>query len=138
MFKKEKKKSAFQKTGNRSFYCTAVSVVLFLCFTAVARGSSVRSLTSTTDRIKAHRLSLFGGISLTSSPARCSPLICSIGASSASSCSAPERPAGGDTGFVRIHYQLLGAGRSLLLVGRMLEQPDVSALPPPPWLKLHV
>lgn len=59
---------------------------------------------------------------MTSSPARCSPLICSVGAGSASSCGASELPAGGDTGLVsvRIPHQLLGAGRRRPLAG----QPD--------------
>lgn len=54
IIKKEKKvQIAFQKTGNKSFYCTALFffyVFFLFVFTAVARGSSIRSLTFTSDR----------------------------------------------------------------------------------------
>lgn len=62
IFKKEKKGSnCISENGQQKFllHC-AVFFCFVLFFTAVARGSSVRSLTSTSDRqiIKAHSLSL--------------------------------------------------------------------------------
>lgn len=66
--KKKKKKECISENGRRNFLLHCAVLFLF-CFTAVARGSSVRSLTSTTDRIKAHSLSLFWGVIITSSQA---------------------------------------------------------------------
>lgn len=98
--KKKKKKECISENGRRNFLLHCAVLFLF-CFTAVARGSSVRSLTSTTDRIKAHSLSLFWGVIITSSQA--------AGESSTepqhqlqlvrTSCSASELPADGDTGL---------------------------------------
>lgn len=118
----------------------------------MARGSSVRSLTSTTDRIKAHSLSLFWGVIITSSQA-VSVLKDQPGVLRWAAASAPARQDRLQCVWAacRWRYRPLSVERQWVWVRSCWEQgwvrcwldgctnsQQLSALPPPLRLKLPV
>lgn len=162
IFKKKKVQIAFQKTGNKGFYCTALFLFfLFVCFffTAVARGSSVGSLRSTSDRQnKSTQPVTVEASSSPSSPS--SPAISKLKyqpgvlhilrSSSSSGWRYSWCPAAVHLSRLQMATQALVSGASApestdeaaagWMDGWMNSQP-LSALPPPPprlWLKLPV
>lgn len=98
---KNRERSAFQKNGqqNSMLHCAVFFFVVFFVFvilTAVARSSADRSLTFTTDRIKAHSLSVRRRHHyIFAKPQHQHQLV----RPRYFSCSIPEHPAGGGTGL---------------------------------------